>query len=170
MEGKYPLLIDGRESGELRVTRRGALTLFEAEAEDGGGILRLSVYGGGREGYLGVMSPSGEGRVALRRQLSRAALRDFPEQIEYAAPAGAAPAVTEPEPGPEPESAPEPEPGQDEGPEGGLIWYSSPDGTRSAHDGRRLLVALPADDARVPAWAGDVVRSINGRKYVVFPW
>lgn len=170
MEGKYPLLIDGRESGELRVTRREALTLFEAEAEDGGGILRLSVYGGGREGYLGVMSPSGEGRVALRRQLSRAALRDFPEQIEYAAPAGAAPAVTEPEPGPEPESAPEPEPGQDEGPEGGLIWYSSPDGTLSAHDGRRLLVALPADDARVPAWAGDVVRSINGRKYVVFPW
>lgn len=170
MERKYPLLIDGRESGELRVTRRGALTLFEAEAEDGGGILRLSVYGGGREGYLGVMSPSGEGRVALRRQLSRAALRDFPEQIEYAAPAGAAPAVTEPEPGPEPESAPEPEPGPDEGPEGGLIWYSSPDGTLSAHDGRRLLVALPADDARVPAWAGDVVRSINGRKYVVFPW
>lgn len=170
MEGKYPLLIDGRESGELRVTRRGALTLFEAEAEDGGGILRLSVYGGGREGYLGVMSPSGEGRVALRRQLSRAALRDFPEQIEYAAPAGAAPAVTEPEPGPESESAPEPEPGPDEGPEGGLIWYSSPDGTLSAHDGRRLLVALPADDARVPAWAGDVVRSINGRKYVVFPW
>ena len=170
MEGKYPLLIDGRESGELRVTRRGALTLFEAEAEDGGGILRLSVYGGGREGSLGVMSPSGEGRVALRRQLSRAALRDFPEHIEYAAPAGAAPAVTEPEPGPEPESAPEPEPGQDEGPEGGLIWYSSPDGTLSAHDGRRLLVALPADDARVPAWAGDVVRSINGRKYVVFPW
>ena len=170
MEGKYPLLIDGRESGELRVTRRGALTLFEAEAEDGGVILRLSVYGGGREGYLGVMSPSGEGRVALRRQLSRAALRDFPEQIEYAAPAGAAPAVTEPEPGPEPESAPEPEPGPDEGPEGGLIWYSSPDGTLSAHDGRRLLVALPADDARVPAWAGDVVRSINGRKYVVFPW
>ena len=170
MEGKYPLLIDGRESGELRVTRRGALTLFEAEAEDGGGILRLSDYGGGREGYLGVMSPSGEGRVALRRQLSRAALRDFPEHIEYAAPAGAAPAVTEPEPGPEPESTPEPEPGQDEGPEGGLIWYSSPDGTLSAHDGRRLLVALPADDARVPAWAGDVVRSINGRKYVVFPW
>lgn len=170
MEGKYPLLIDGRESGELRVTRRGALTLFEAEAEDGGGILRLSVYGGGREGYLGVMSPSGEGRIALRRQLSRAALRDFPEHIEYAAPAGAAPAVTEPEPGPEPESTPEPEPGQDEGPEGGLIWYSSPDGTLSAHDGRRLLVALPADDARVPAWAGDVVRSINGRKYVVFPW
>ena len=64
----------------------------------------------------------------------------------------------------EPEPEPEPEP------EDGLIWYSSPDGTLSAHDGRRLLVALPADDARVPAWAGDVMRYINGRKYVVFPW
>lgn len=160
MEGTYPLLIDGRERGTLRVARRGALTLFEAEAEDPGGLLRLSVYGGGREGYLGVMSPAGEGRVALRRQLSRAALRGFPEEIEYAAPAGAAPAVPEPEP----EKAPEPESAD------GLVWYSSPDGTLSAHDGRRLLVALPADDARVPAWAGDVVRRINGRKYVVFPW
>ena len=33
-----------------------------------------------------------------------------------------------------------------------------------------LLIALPAADPRVPAWAGDVVRVINGRKYVVFPW
>ena len=143
------------------------MTVFEAEAADPGGVLRLSVYGGGREGYLGVMSPAGEGRVALRRSLSRAALRGFPERIEYAAPSGEAAAAPEPEkPAPEPVSEPEPEPE----PEDGLIWYSSPDGTLSAHDGRRLLVALPADDARVPAWAGDVVRYINGRKYVVFPW
>lgn len=166
MEGKYPLLVEGRELGQLSVTRRGAMTLFEAETEDPGALLRLSVYGGGREGYLGVMSPAGEGRVALRRQLSRAALRGFPEQIEYAAPAGEAPAG--PESAPEPEGAPEPGP-EPEGADG-LVWYSSPDGTLSAHDGRRLLVALPADDARVPAWAGDVVRLINGRKYVVFPW
>lgn len=113
------------------------------------------------------MSPAGDGRVALRRSLSRAALRGFPERIEYAAPSGeAAPAPKPEKPAPEPVSEPEPEPE----PEDGLIWYSSPDGTLSAHDGRRLLVALPADDARVPAWAGDVVRYINGRKYVVFPW
>lgn len=131
-------------------------------------MLRLSVYGGGREGYLGVMSPAGDGRVALRRSLSRAALRGFPERIEYAAPSGeAAPAPKPEKPAPEPVSEPEPEPE----PEDGLIWYSSPDGTLSAHDGRRLLVGpCPADDARVPAWAGDVVRYINGRKYVVFPW
>lgn len=167
MEGSWPVMFGGREIGSLRAHERGAMTVFEAEAADPGGVLRLSVYGGGREGYLGVMSPSGEGRVALRRSLSRAALRGFPERIEYAAPSGEAAPAPEPEkPAPEPVSKPEPEPE----PEYGLIWYSSPDGTLSAHDGRRLLVALPADDARVPAWAGDVVRYINGRKYVVFPW
>lgn len=169
MEGSWPVMFGGREIGLLRAHARGAMTVFEAEASDPGGVLRLSVYGGGREGYLGVMSPAGEGRVALRRSLSRAALRGFPERIEYAAPSGEAAPAPEPEkPAPEPVSEPEPEPEPE--PEDGLIWYSSPDGTLSAHDGRRLLVALPADDARVPAWAGDVVRYINGRKYVVFPW
>ena len=163
MEGSWPVMFGGREIGSLRAYARGAMTVFEAEAADPGGVLRLSVYGGGREGYLGVMSPAGEGRVALRRSLSRAVLRGFPERIEYAAPSGEAAPAPEPEkPAPEPVSEPEPEPE----PEDGLIWYSSPDGTLSAHDGRRLLV----DDARVPAWAGDVVRYINGRKYVVFPW
>ena len=167
MEGSWPVMFGGREIGSLRAHARGAMTVFEAEASDPGGVLRLSVYGGGREGYLGGMSPAGDGRVALRRSLSRAALRGFPERIEYAAPSGeAAPAPKPEKPAPEPVSEPEPEPE----PEDGLIWYSSPDGTLSAHDGRRLLVALPADDARVPAWAGDVVRYINGRKYVVFPW
>lgn len=169
MEGSWPVMFGGREIGSLRAHERGAMTVFEAEAADPGGVLRLSVYGGGREGYLGVMSPAGEGRVALRRSLSRAALRGFPERIEYAAPSGEAAPAPEPEkPAPEPVSEPEPEPEPEL--EDGLIWYSSPDGTLSAHDGRRLLVALPADDARVPAWAGDVVRYINGRKYVVFPW
>lgn len=169
MEGSYPVLFEGRECGSLRVYERGAMTVFEAEASDPGGVVRLSVYGGGREGYLGVMSPAGEGRIALRRSLSRSALRGFPERIEYAAPAGAAPSVPEPEPE-KPAAEPKPEPEPETEPEDGLIWYSSPDGTLSTHDGRRLLVALPADDARVPAWAGDVVRYINGRKYVVFPW
>lgn len=167
MEGSWPVMFGGREIGSLRAYARGAMTVFEAEASDPGGVLRLSVYGGGREGYLGVMSPAGEGRVALRRSLSRAALRGFPERIEYAAPSGEAAPAPEPEK-PAPETVSEPEPAPE--PEDGLIWYSSPDGTLSAHDGRRLLVALPADDARVPAWAGDVVRYINGRKYVVFPW
>ena len=98
MEGSWPVMFGGREIGSLRAHERGAMTVFEAEAADPGGVLRLSVYGGGREGYLGVMSPAGEGRVALRRSLSRAALRGFPERIEYAAPSGEAAPAPEPEP------------------------------------------------------------------------
>ena len=167
MEGSWPVMFGGREIGSLRAYARGAMTVFEAEAADPGGVLRLSVYGGGREGYLGVLSPAGEGRVALRRSLSRAVLRGFPERIEYAAPSGEAAPAPEPEkPAPEPVSEPEPEPE----PEDGRGWDGAPDGPLSGGGGRGRLVALPADDARVPAWAGDVVRYINGRKYVVFPW
>ena len=105
MEGSWPVMFGGREIGSLRAYARGAMTVFEAEAADPGGVLRLSVYGGGREGYLGVMSPAGEGRVALRRSLSRAVLRGFPERIEYAAPSGEAAPAPEPEkPAPEPVS------------------------------------------------------------------
>ena len=73
-------------------------------------------------------------------------------------------------PSQEPEPAPEPAPGPEPAGEDDRLWYASPDGTLSSFDGERLLVALPAADPRVPAWAGDLVRVINGRKYVVFPW
>ncbi len=165
MPGEYPVLVNGEQIGSLRVTGSGAMTLFDAEAEFDGGILRLSVYGNGREGFLGVMSPVGSGKtVGLKKKLSRAAMKDFPENIEYAGPSGALPAPRAPKP--EPETSAEPEPC----PDGDTLWYASPDGTLSSFDGNRLLVALPATDPRVPAWAGDVVRVINGRKYVVFPW
>ena len=88
MLGRYPVTIGGETRGELQVSKDGAVWLFEAEAEDPGGLLRLSVYGEGREGYLGVMSPGRGGRVKLRKRLSRTDLRGFPEKIEYAAPAG----------------------------------------------------------------------------------
>ena len=55
MLGRYPVTIGGETRGELQVSKDGAVWLFEAEAEDPGGLLRLSVYGEGREGYLGVM-------------------------------------------------------------------------------------------------------------------
>ncbi len=84
---EVPILIDGRETGRLRITREGAYTLFEGRSEDPGQVLRLSVYGGGREGRLGVMTPD-KGALALRRRLSRSAMTGFPETIEYAGPAG----------------------------------------------------------------------------------
>lgn len=168
---EYPILIAGEQAGRLTVTRQGLFTVFEAEAEDRGALLRLSVFGGGAEGYLGIMGPE-NGVLCLKKRLSRTAMTDFPETIEYAGPAGGAAA-----PPAQPREAPSadaPAPAAD-GPaappaeECDTLWFSAPDGTLSAFDGRRMLIALPAEDPRVPGGAAAAVRRINGRDYVVFP-
>lgn len=179
MYGDYPILLGGESRGSLHVYPEGLMTVFEAAADDPGSLLRLSVYGGGAEGYLGVMAPAGSGRVALRKRLSRAALSGFPDPIEFAAPAGGLPAprpMEEAEPcaaetagGPEEEAPPAPEPQPPPPSEDDTLWFTTPDGALTTFDGRRSLVALPAGDVRLPNWAGGVERVIDGRKYVVFP-
>lgn len=91
MAERYPLRLRGEEIGALTVERRGLVTEFTARCPDPGRLVRLSVYGGGAEGYLGVMEPTG-GMLSLCRKLTREAMRSFPDQIEYAAEAGGAPA------------------------------------------------------------------------------
>ena len=86
MEGTYPVILEGREQGTIEVRQAGLLTEFRARCADPGTLVRLSLYGE-REGYLGVMAPGPEG-LELTRRLSRSALRDFPQQPRYAAPAG----------------------------------------------------------------------------------
>ncbi|MEA4893765.1 MAG: hypothetical protein VB064_00715 [Oscillospiraceae bacterium] len=92
--GSYPIILDGETTGELTVTREGLFWSFEARCEQRNEIVRLSVYGDGKEGYLGIMEPFGD-MLKLNRKLSRSALKDFPEiishagqrgELEYAAP------------------------------------------------------------------------------------
>jgi hypothetical protein len=85
--GSYPIILDGETTGELSVSREGLFWCFEARSEGRGELVRLSVYGEGREGYLGIMEPFGE-MLRLTKKLSRAALRDFPLKISYAGQAG----------------------------------------------------------------------------------
>ena len=87
MFGEYPIVVDGTETGTLRVLADGIMTAFDARCKDPGTLLRLSVYGE-KEAYLGVMAPDGSGDVHLHRRLSRAALSAFPETIRFAGPAG----------------------------------------------------------------------------------
>ena len=100
-QGVYPLLLDGERAGEVRVSAEGAWTVFNVKSAMRPGIVRVSVYGDGREGYLGVLAPEGEG-LTLCRRISPGALRAFPGRIEYAGPAGAPCAPTESETAPEP--------------------------------------------------------------------
>lgn len=107
--GTYPIFIDGAQTGEVRVSRDGLFWLFDARCDEREELVRLSVFGGGEEGYLGLLSPE-DGALRLKKRLSSAAVGAFPQRIEYAAPRGCP--LPEPEPeaiAVEEESAPPPE-------------------------------------------------------------
>lgn len=87
LTGNYPIMIDGRKTGELRVSRDGLFWDFRAESGMLDGLVRLSVYGEDGEGYLGVMAPEGDG-LYLEKKLSRSALANFPKSIEHAGRSG----------------------------------------------------------------------------------
>ena len=113
MSETYPVLINGEKKGTLAVSREGLTTRFDAKCEDPGTLVRLSVYGGGKEGYLGVMTPE-NGVLTLHRRLTRAALAAFPAEIELAAEAGRNTSAAEcrTETGQTPEKRPEAAPAQ----------------------------------------------------------
>jgi len=88
MAEEYPIIINGKTRGKLMVWKKGNKTVFDASCPEAGGMIRLSVFGEGREGYLGVMQPINKG-MHIRRVLSPAELRGFPCKIEYAGCRGA---------------------------------------------------------------------------------
>lgn len=159
---EYPLIIHGVEKGRLSVKREGLFTVFEGQCEkQAEPLLRLSVYGGGREGYLGLMQPW-NGGLYLKRKLSRAQLAGFPERIEYAAPAGTAPA--------EKKEAAKPAKQESSLSESmgasGIIWFRRCDGSLVGHDGKSCIVALPAKLREASPRA--VIREIEGQSYILF--
>lgn len=164
MEGKYPIIIDGALCGFLKVEERGALTEFRAECGMLPGIVRLSVYGGGREGYLGVLMPDSDGRLRLKKSFSRTAMRDFPRDIDHAGVAGEkwedSPAVAK--------AAPEKYDEKAKACEDELYWYSSPDGALVCFDGEHSLIALPLGDERIQAEPKGALKQIEGNEYMVY--
>lgn len=180
----YPIIIGGEDVGWLTVSSEGLFTIFEAEAK-AEGLVRLAVFGGGDAAYLGVMQPW-NGGLYLRRRFSRAEMKSFPREIEYAAPEdelktdkrtaeleapAAVEADNEPEfsaedeaPQPEPEAEPTKIPAED----GDTLWFTRPDGTLVRFDGERSVIAIPAElRRRTP---GAVLRTINGRSYMLFKY
>ncbi|MGI5986399.1 MAG: hypothetical protein ACOX7O_11225, partial [Oscillospiraceae bacterium] len=57
--GIYPIIFDDMTVGEIAITREGLFWTFAAKCEMRDEIVRLSVFGDGEEGYLGVMEPDG---------------------------------------------------------------------------------------------------------------
>lgn len=169
---EYPLIIDGKRAGTLSVEEDGLFTVFEAAADTADRLVRLAVYGGGAEGYLGVMQPW-SGGMYLHRRLTHRELAAMPQRIEYAAPAGqctvpentaheanmdAVIATDEP-----PQCAENAVPVAQEAE---LMWFKRPDGTLTAFDGVASLVAIPAE-LRHPA-PHAVLKELDGRTYMIF--
>ena len=180
----YPIMLDGVLAGKLKVEEKGARTVFDAECKMRPELVRISVYGGGREGYLGVLAPEGEALI-LHRALSREQMRAFPAEIESVERAGrSAAAAAEPEAPSEPKAPAAPETPADAGrapapveeekeavpaDTGTLDWYASPDGALVCFDGEHSLIALPLGDARIPEGVAGQRRAIEGGDYLVYP-
>ena len=159
----YPVIISGQRVGTLSVHTQGLFTVFEAEIPERSAMTRLAVFGGGREGYLGVMQPW-SGGLFLRKKLSKSALAGFPENIEYAGEKREL-EYELPQPAPPAEKPIPTDSLQEEG-EKGLLWFASPSGVLTAFDGVHSLTAIPARLRRIPAGAD--IRLISGREYIVF--
>ena len=104
------------------------------------------------------------GWLTLRRRLTRLERARLPDPILFAA--------DETWDIPDaPESAPDPPRAQKAAPDDGLdvLWYSAPDGVLTTFDGRRMLIAIPADTPNLPRGAETVLREIDGRPYLIFP-
>ena len=79
-----PILHGEETIGTLCTRREGAYTLFEARCRPFPGLRRLHVFGEeGKNACLGVLQPEG-GELRLRRKLSRAAMRAWPQKLVYA--------------------------------------------------------------------------------------
>lgn len=159
MEGIYPVIIGGKVCGKLRVEKEGGYTLFRAECPMTGEVIRLSVYGDGKEGYLGVPLPR-DGMLRLEKKLSPAAMRDFPGEIDHCGLAGEKAEEDVPE---EPEAG-----GEEDGDEGGPLWYATTDGALVSRSEGMEMVALPPEDSRVPRDIPGQPRTIEGKEYLVY--
>ena len=166
----YPLYFAGEERGRLCVSQDGLYTVLEAVAESTAEPTRIWVYGAAGSGaYLGLMQPW-SGGLYLKRRLSRRELESFPQSIECASDRRPDESAQRPqtESAPVRKSSPEAESAavNESAEEPELLWLRRPDGSLTAFDGERNLVALPASLRHSPE--GAVLRRIDGREYLIF--
>ena len=161
MSDTYPLILDSATKGSLQVTKQGLITEFIARCPDPGRLVRLSVFGEGKEGYLGVMEPEG-GELRLCRRFSRAAMAGFPETIAYASEAGEGRA-------PAPVADRKPSRGAGRSRQQDVLWRRVGDGSLFTVMGGRAYRAVPMADLGLPLSKASDRRVIEGVEYVIFP-
>lgn len=141
-----PIYIDGAEYGVLTAEKNGLYTCITADCKMTDKLVRLSVYGEGDAAYLGTLYPKG-GRLHLVKRFSPSEMRRFPKNIRYAANSEIKKC--------EEESCT----ADDE-----LLWFQTENGSLTAFDGEKSLVAIPASGD----FRGCRTMKIGGRDYMIF--
>ncbi len=109
-------------------------------------MLRISVYGEGRESCLGIAEVR-DGKIHFEKKMSRNDIKEIPKKIEFASESGEK--IRE-------DSAGKTEP----------VWKKRPDGSLISYDGISNIVALPAE---LRGKTGkERIKMINGRSYMLF--
>ena len=166
MSDTYPLILDSEARGTLQVEKKGLITEFRARCPDPGRLVRLSVFGEGKEGYLGVMEPEG-GELRLCRKLSRSAMAAFPETIAYASEAGRSGRPDAALPLPD-SPGPSRRPGE-RNRRADVLWRQVGDGSLYTVRGGKAYRAFPMAGTGLPLERAAERRIIEGVEYVVFP-
>lgn len=143
----YPILQSNTPIGKLEITADGLYTVFSARCRRVADRLRLSVFSETASAYLGLMLPEGEA-LTLCRRLTRLEVSRLPSPILFAAEESFRPRETKPAPRANPTE-----------PEGTLRWT----------EGGREYVAIPAERVRVPELPRELLVTLEGREYLVFP-
>lgn len=148
---RIPIIIDGVTRGQLELRREGAYMVCRGRADWQGDMVRLWLYGKGQPGYLGVLQPDG----TVRKRFSLSDFSRLPNPIEYCADQAKADEQKLAQPAEEAVD---------------VLWVRQSDGTLLRRDGRRQYIALPADGVRLPRGGDFLLRRIEGREYVIFPY
>ena len=154
----YPLLINGKEAGRLRVSCEGLYTVFEAQcSENCDGLTRLWVHGKEGSAYLGIPEPAGSG-MYLRKRLTRSELEAFPKSIICASNSEGLHNKEKDEA--QAETSPETDRDSER------VWFRGSGGSLISQCGDSLLIAIP-ENLRTEK-PGLRRREIEGKKYIIF--
>lgn len=152
---EIPIIVGGETVGRGSFTREGAYVRFTGRLPLQPSLTRLWLYSGGEPYYLGVPMPEGESSVITKR-LSRSDFQRLTPPITHC---GDAPGKVEAAPE-EPEEAAEPD----------TLWYVLPDGSLQTVENGRTLLAFPLAESGFSTENAPLVRTIEGKRYMVFPW
>ena len=149
---EIPIILGGETVGQGQFSREGAYMRFTGRLPMQPGPVRLWLYSRGEPFCLGVPVPEGEGcRISRRLSLG-----------EYEA---LMPPITHCGDAPAEEAAPE-----ETAREKDTLWYPLSDGCLQTVENGRVFLAFPLENTGFSTAPAPLIRTIEDKRYIIFPW